>query len=79
MTATEQLNRRLLTGNRPRCSDPVDHQLWTSEHQAGRNKQHEKPGCWYPSTRVRANARYITRMVFQGSYVRADKCSGLPR
>jgi hypothetical protein len=33
MTATQQLNRRLLTGDRPRCSDPADHQLWTSEHQ----------------------------------------------
>ena len=33
-TATEQLNRRLLTGDRPRCSDPVDHQLWTSDRYA---------------------------------------------
>jgi hypothetical protein len=37
MTATQQLNRRLLTGNRPRCSDPVDHQLWTSEDQRDRD------------------------------------------
>jgi hypothetical protein len=37
MTATQQLNRRLLTGDRPRCSDPIDHQLWTSEHQQDRD------------------------------------------
>jgi hypothetical protein len=37
MTATEQLNRQLLTGDRPRCSDPVDHALWTSEHQQDRD------------------------------------------
>ena len=26
--------RRHLTGDRPRCSDPVDHQLWTSDRYA---------------------------------------------
>jgi hypothetical protein len=40
MTATQQLNRRLITlaatGNRPRCSDPVDHALWTSDEPRDR-------------------------------------------
>jgi hypothetical protein len=40
-TATAKLNTALLAlavqGNRPRCSDPVDHQLWTSEDQRDRN------------------------------------------
>jgi hypothetical protein len=39
-TATAQLNRRLLDlaqrGDRPRCSDPVHHTLWTSEDQHDR-------------------------------------------
>jgi Transcription factor WhiB len=39
--ATREFNRQLLNmsvrGNRPRCSDPVDHQLWTSEDQRDRN------------------------------------------
>jgi hypothetical protein len=36
MTATTRLNTALLTmavrGDRPRCSDPVDHARWTSEN-----------------------------------------------
>jgi hypothetical protein len=40
MTATALLNLQLLTiaqrGDRPRCSDPVDHERWTSDHEANR-------------------------------------------
>jgi hypothetical protein len=40
MTATARLNTALLTlavrGERPRCFDPIDHQLWTSEEPADR-------------------------------------------
>jgi hypothetical protein len=40
-TATDLLNRRLLDmavrGDRPRCSDPVDHARWTSEDQHDRD------------------------------------------
>jgi hypothetical protein len=40
ITATAAFNRALLTlaanGSRPRCSDPVDHALWTSEDAADR-------------------------------------------
>jgi hypothetical protein len=40
-TATAKLNTALITmasrGVRPRCSDPVDHQLWTSEDQHDRD------------------------------------------
>jgi hypothetical protein len=39
-TATDLFNRRLLDmavrGDRLRCSDPVDHAMWTSEHAADR-------------------------------------------
>jgi Transcription factor WhiB len=39
-TAAALLNRRLLElarrGDRPRCSDPVDHARWTSENPADR-------------------------------------------
>jgi len=38
--ATDKLNRRLLDmavrGDRPRCSDPIDHNLWTSDDQRDR-------------------------------------------
>jgi hypothetical protein len=40
-TATAKLNTALITlasqGSRPRCADPVDHQLWTSEDQQDRD------------------------------------------
>jgi Transcription factor WhiB len=40
-TATASLNTALITmasqGSRPRCADPVDHQLWTSEDQHDRD------------------------------------------
>jgi hypothetical protein len=40
-TATTKLNTALITmasrGGRPRCADPIDHQLWTSEHQHDRD------------------------------------------
>jgi hypothetical protein len=40
-TATQAFNRALITmaarGERPRCSDPIDHQLWTSEDQQDRD------------------------------------------
>ena len=40
-TATNLLNRALITvvakGGRPRCADPVDHALWTSEDQHDRD------------------------------------------
>jgi Transcription factor WhiB len=39
-TATDLFNRALITmaqrNERPRCSDPVDHARWTSEHPADR-------------------------------------------
>ena len=39
-TATNLLNRALITlaakGGRPRCADPVDHQLWTSASEHDR-------------------------------------------
>jgi hypothetical protein len=39
-TATARFNTALLTmasqGERPRCSDPVDHQRWTSDDQHDR-------------------------------------------
>jgi len=39
-TATAKLNTALITmashGSRPRCADPVDHALWTSEDPAER-------------------------------------------
>jgi hypothetical protein len=39
-TATAALNRRLLElaqrNEHPRCSDPVHHPLWTSDHEAER-------------------------------------------
>jgi hypothetical protein len=39
--ATDLFNRALITlaakGDRPRCADPVDHQLWTSEDQRNRD------------------------------------------
>jgi hypothetical protein len=39
-TATARLNTALLTmavqGERPRCSDPGDHQRWTSDNQHDR-------------------------------------------
>jgi hypothetical protein len=41
MTATDLFNRALITlavrGERPRCSDPVDHARWTSEDQSDRD------------------------------------------
>jgi hypothetical protein len=40
-TATPKLNTALITmasqGGRPRCADPVDHALWTSEDQQDRD------------------------------------------
>jgi hypothetical protein len=40
-TATTKLNTALITmasqGSRPRCADPIDHQLWTSEDQHDRD------------------------------------------
>ena len=40
MTATDRFNTALITlaiqGSRPRCSDPVDHQRWTSDHEGDR-------------------------------------------
>jgi hypothetical protein len=40
-TATAKLNTALITmasrGGRPRCADPVDHALWTSEDQHDRD------------------------------------------
>jgi hypothetical protein len=40
-TATAKLDIALITmasqGSRPRCADPVDHQLWTSEEQHDRD------------------------------------------
>jgi hypothetical protein len=39
-TATARLNIALITmaqcGDRPRCSDPLDHNLWTSDDQHDR-------------------------------------------
>jgi hypothetical protein len=39
--ATAKLNTALITmasqGSRPRCADPIDHQLWTSENQPERD------------------------------------------
>ena len=39
-TAAERLNLGLIDlavrGDRPRCSDPVDHDLWTSDDQRDR-------------------------------------------
>ena len=39
-TAAERLNLALIDlavrGDRPRCSDPVDHDLWTSDDQRDR-------------------------------------------
>jgi hypothetical protein len=39
-TATARLNTALITlasqGERPRCSDPIDHQRWTSDDQHDR-------------------------------------------
>jgi Transcription factor WhiB len=39
-TATARFNTALITmavrGDRPRCSDPVDHAMWTSEDQQDR-------------------------------------------
>jgi hypothetical protein len=40
-TATAKLNTTLITmasqGSRPRCADPIDHQLWISEDQHDRD------------------------------------------
>jgi Transcription factor WhiB len=40
-TATTKLNTALITmasrGDRPRCSDPIDHAKWTSEDQHDRD------------------------------------------
>jgi hypothetical protein len=40
-TATAKLNTALITmasqGGRPRCADPVDHALWTSDDQHERD------------------------------------------
>jgi hypothetical protein len=39
-TVTAKLNTALITmasQGRPRCADPVDHQLWTSEDQHDRD------------------------------------------
>jgi hypothetical protein len=40
-TVTAKLNTALITmasrGDRPRCADPIDHQLWTSEDQHDRD------------------------------------------
>ena len=45
ITATAKLNTALIAmasrGGRPRCSDPVDHALWTSEDQ--RDSRHRRP------------------------------------
>jgi hypothetical protein len=39
-TATQTLHLRLIgmavRGDRPRCSDPIDHDLWTSDHAEDR-------------------------------------------
>jgi hypothetical protein len=49
INATAAFNRRLLElaqrGDRPRCSDPVDHTLWTSEDQHDRDIAAACVGC----------------------------------
>jgi hypothetical protein len=40
-TATDQLNLALINmavrGERPRCADPITHEMWTSDDQADRD------------------------------------------
>jgi hypothetical protein len=51
-TATAKLNTALITmasqGSRPRCADPIDHQLWTSKDQHDR----DIAATWYTGCQV---------------------------